>query len=120
MEEEEEPGTFGQSVAGLHPELGLKILGGCCGTDDRHICSLAAQLATGVQGGTNQWVENGKKFGSCCRSGTDVDGIAGFHAQGMALGSAPAIKTTPPPRNCQLRRHRYRHSVCDNIAYFCS
>jgi homocysteine S-methyltransferase len=44
---EEDPGTFGQSVAGLHKELGLKILGGCCGTDDRHIRSLAAQLATG-------------------------------------------------------------------------
>jgi methionine synthase I (cobalamin-dependent) len=26
----------------------LKILGGCCGTDDRHIRSLASQLATGA------------------------------------------------------------------------
>jgi len=42
---EENPETFGQAVAGLHRELGLKILGGCCGTDDRHIRSLAAQLA---------------------------------------------------------------------------
>lgn len=42
---EEAPGIFGQSVAGLHHELGLKILGGCCGTDDRHIQCLAAQLA---------------------------------------------------------------------------
>lgn len=42
---EEEPEVFGRSVAGLHRELGLKILGGCCGTDDRHIRSLAAQLA---------------------------------------------------------------------------
>ena len=41
---EENPETFGQSVAGLHRELGLKILGGCCGTDDRHIRSLAAHL----------------------------------------------------------------------------
>jgi homocysteine S-methyltransferase len=41
---EENPETFGRSVAGLHRELGLKILGGCCGTDDRHIRSLAAQL----------------------------------------------------------------------------
>ena len=45
---EEDPETFGKSVAGLHRELGLKILGGCCGTDDRHIRSLAAHLATGV------------------------------------------------------------------------
>ena len=58
---EEEPETFGQSEAGLHRELGLKILGGCCGTDDRHIRSLAAQLAAGVQAGTNQWVEKWQK-----------------------------------------------------------
>ena len=44
---EEDPETFGQSVAGLHREAGLKILGGCCGTDDRHIRSLAALLAAG-------------------------------------------------------------------------
>lgn len=45
---EEEPLAFGSTVAGLHGELGLKILGGCCGTDDRHIRALAAQLATGA------------------------------------------------------------------------
>lgn len=44
---EEDPEIFGRSVAGMHRELGLKILGGCCGTDDRHIRSLAAQLAIG-------------------------------------------------------------------------
>jgi homocysteine S-methyltransferase len=44
----EDPITFGKSVAVLHRELDLKILGGCCGTDDRHIRSLAAQLATGA------------------------------------------------------------------------
>jgi homocysteine S-methyltransferase len=43
---EEAPEVFGRSVAGLQRELGLKILGGCCGTDDRHIRSLAAQLAS--------------------------------------------------------------------------
>lgn len=43
---EEDPEAFGKSVADLHRQLGLKILGGCCGTDDRHIRSLAAQLAT--------------------------------------------------------------------------
>jgi homocysteine S-methyltransferase len=42
---EEEPETFGRSVAGLHRELGMKILGGCCGTDDRHIRWLAKLLA---------------------------------------------------------------------------
>jgi homocysteine S-methyltransferase len=41
---EEDPETFGIAVASLHRELGLKILGGCCGTDERHIRALAAQL----------------------------------------------------------------------------
>ncbi len=44
---EEEPETFAQSVAGLQRELGLKIVGGCCGTDERHIRSLAALLVAG-------------------------------------------------------------------------
>jgi len=45
---EEAPEIFGQSVAGLHGELGMKILGGCCGTDDRHIRYLAKQLSSGI------------------------------------------------------------------------
>lgn len=40
----EEPEHFGRSVAIMRHELGLKIVGGCCGTDDRHIRSLAEQL----------------------------------------------------------------------------
>jgi homocysteine S-methyltransferase len=42
---EEDPGVFGRSVAALREELGMKLLGGCCGTDDRHIRSLAENLA---------------------------------------------------------------------------
>jgi homocysteine S-methyltransferase len=45
---EEKPETFGKSVAGLHGELGMKILGGCCGTDDRHIGDLARRLASDI------------------------------------------------------------------------
>ncbi len=41
---EEAPEIFGQSVAELQRELGMKILGGCCGTDDRHIRYLATRL----------------------------------------------------------------------------
>jgi homocysteine S-methyltransferase len=41
---EEEPEAFGRSVAALHGDLGMKILGGCCGTDDRHIRCLAKEL----------------------------------------------------------------------------
>lgn len=40
----EDPEVFGSTVGALHRELGMKILGGCCGTDDRHIRSLAARL----------------------------------------------------------------------------
>lgn len=43
---EEDPRIFAQSVASLHGELGMKILGGCCGTDDRHIDSLAKRLVS--------------------------------------------------------------------------
>jgi homocysteine S-methyltransferase len=42
----EAPEIFGPSVAGLHGELGMKILGGCCGTDDRHIWYLAKHLTS--------------------------------------------------------------------------
>jgi homocysteine S-methyltransferase len=43
---EEDPQAFGKAVAGLHDELGMKILGGCCGTDDRHIDNLAKRLVS--------------------------------------------------------------------------
>jgi homocysteine S-methyltransferase len=41
---EEAPEAFGRSVALLQRDLGMKILGGCCGTDDRHIRCLAGEL----------------------------------------------------------------------------
>ena len=40
----EDPEIFGRDVGSLHTEFGLKILGGCCGTDQRHIRSLASQF----------------------------------------------------------------------------
>ncbi len=43
---EEEPSTFAMSVAALHQDPGLKILGGCCGTDERHIRALASLLTS--------------------------------------------------------------------------
>jgi hypothetical protein len=42
---EEAPEVFGRSVADLKEDLGMKILGGCCGTDERHIRALAERLA---------------------------------------------------------------------------
>jgi homocysteine S-methyltransferase len=41
----EEPARFAASLRALQAETGLKILGGCCGTDDRHIRCLAGSLA---------------------------------------------------------------------------
>jgi homocysteine S-methyltransferase len=43
---EEDPQIFGKSVSSLHGELGMKILGGCCGTDERHIDNLAKRLVS--------------------------------------------------------------------------
>lgn len=45
---EEDPVAFGRSVAELNKAPGLKILGGCCGTDDRHIKALASELANAI------------------------------------------------------------------------
>lgn len=44
---EEAPDVFGNSVAALRDELGMRVLGGCCGTDDRHIECLARRLSQG-------------------------------------------------------------------------
>ena len=41
----EEPTHFAKAMLDLHRSPGLKILGGCCGTDDRHIRALAGRLA---------------------------------------------------------------------------
>lgn len=39
-----EPEAFAAAMLRLHEATGLKILGGCCGTDDRHIRALARLL----------------------------------------------------------------------------
>jgi S-methylmethionine-dependent homocysteine/selenocysteine methylase len=40
----EKPEAFGRDMAKLKDEYGLKLLGGCCGTDERHIQALADNL----------------------------------------------------------------------------
>jgi homocysteine S-methyltransferase len=42
--ETEDPERFAESMVNLHRRFRLPILGGCCGTDSRHIRSLAARL----------------------------------------------------------------------------
>jgi homocysteine S-methyltransferase len=46
--ETEDPQVFAEGMAELHRRFGLRILGGCCGTDERHIDALAARLAGGL------------------------------------------------------------------------
>jgi len=41
---EEEPARFAQAMIDLQRDFGLALLGGCCGTDDRHIRALAERL----------------------------------------------------------------------------
>ncbi len=41
---EEAPEEFVVSVAAMGTEFGLKILGGCCGTDGCHLSALATRL----------------------------------------------------------------------------
>lgn len=40
-----DPEAFARAMAGLHRRLGVRILGGCCGTDHRHIRALAERLS---------------------------------------------------------------------------
>lgn len=42
--ETEDPETFAEELHGLARETSLRIVGGCCGTDARHIEALAARL----------------------------------------------------------------------------
>lgn len=41
----ESPAEFADAMVGLHGRLGIRVVGGCCGTDDRHIRCLAERLA---------------------------------------------------------------------------
>lgn len=45
----EEPYTFGKLMGELHKDFSLRLLGGCCGTDDRHIEAMVSYLTTGEE-----------------------------------------------------------------------
>ncbi len=40
----DEPRPFAEAMAGLYKDFGLKVFGGCCGTDGRHISAMARAL----------------------------------------------------------------------------
>ena len=39
-----DPDGFAEAMAGVRTEFGTRVLGGCCGTDDRHIAALARRM----------------------------------------------------------------------------
>jgi homocysteine S-methyltransferase len=43
--ESDPPETFAADMWRLHTEHGLRVLGGCCGTDERHMAALGALMA---------------------------------------------------------------------------
>ena len=51
--EKDEPKEFAESVVSLHRQFGLKIIGGCCGTDHRHIEEIAKQIRSGFKTSSN-------------------------------------------------------------------
>lgn len=46
-----EPEPFAADMSRLHREMGLKLFGGCCGTDDRHMEAVARMLIRGEESG---------------------------------------------------------------------
>ncbi|RKH54487.1 homocysteine S-methyltransferase family protein [Corallococcus sp. AB050B] len=44
----ETPDAFAKEMARVHEECGTRLLGGCCGTDERHIAALARALTESV------------------------------------------------------------------------
>ncbi|NOJ97875.1 homocysteine S-methyltransferase family protein [Corallococcus coralloides] len=47
----ETPDAFAREMARVHAEFGTRLLGGCCGTDERHIAALADALTERTPGG---------------------------------------------------------------------
>ena len=40
-----DPAEFAESMVSLHNQFGIQILGGCCGTDNRHIEEIAKHIS---------------------------------------------------------------------------
>jgi len=43
------PAEFAAAMVDVHRRFGVKVLGGCCGTDDRHIRAIARCLGAGLE-----------------------------------------------------------------------
>ena len=47
-----EPDKFADELLDLHLQFGIKVIGGCCGTDHNHIEAIAAQFQTSIKKST--------------------------------------------------------------------
>ena len=47
--EGDDPERFAAEMWEIHEDFGLRVLGGCCGTDDRHMRALAARVASAFE-----------------------------------------------------------------------
>ena len=45
LDDADTPAVFADAMLDVHRRFGIKILGGCCGTDDRHIREVAERIA---------------------------------------------------------------------------
>jgi len=43
-----EPEEFAEELLDLHHQFGIKVIGGCCGTDQRHIKAIAEKFPSGI------------------------------------------------------------------------
>jgi len=43
-----EPEAFAEELLDLHHQFGIKVIGGCCGTDQRHIMAIAEKFQSGI------------------------------------------------------------------------
>jgi homocysteine S-methyltransferase len=61
----EDPNDFGAAMARLHERFGMRILGGCCGTDSRHIEAIARHCGLIGESGAGQSTRSasGKRLG---------------------------------------------------------
>ena len=50
--ESQDPETFAEAMVRLYDRYGIKVLGGCCGTDDQHIASIARRAAERLESTT--------------------------------------------------------------------
>ena len=67
----EAPSSFADHMLRLHDRFGIKILGGCCGTDGRHIEAIARRLVARSSPGSSDGNAKSTRKGSAYEQATD-------------------------------------------------